>query len=111
MNDRDVAYLGVFVLGAIFGLSVFVSGLQWLLEHRHRITLVVMTGLMAGSLRALWPWQDDDRGLLAPGESLGAVLALFAVGVAVVVTLILVEDRIQSRQPAPHHRAAEGPPA
>lgn len=107
VNDRDLGYLGVFVLGAIFGLSVFVAGLQWLLEHRHRITLVVMTGLMAGSLRALWPWQDDDRGLLPPGESLGAVVALFVVGAAVVLTLIVVEDRIAARQPEPHHRAAD----
>lgn len=97
VNDRDLGYLGVFVLGAIFGLSVFVSGLQWLLEHRHRITLVVMTGLMAGSLRALWPWQDDDRGLQAPGESLGAVVALFVLGAVVVLTLVLVEDRVQAR--------------
>lgn len=107
VNDRDLAYLGVFVLGAIFGLSVFVAGLQWLLEHRHRITLVVMTGLMAGSLRALWPWQDDDRGLLPPGESLGAVVGLFVVGAAVVLALIVVEDRIAARQPEPHHRAAD----
>lgn len=111
VNDRDLGYLGVFVLGAIFGLGAFVAGLQWLLEHRHRITLVVMTGLMAGSLRALWPWQDDDRGLLAPGESLGAVVVLFAVGAIVVLTLVLVETRVQVRAAAPHHRAPEDPSA
>ncbi|WP_225755085.1 DUF368 domain-containing protein [Actinotalea sp. Marseille-Q4924] len=116
VNDRDLGYLGVFVLGAIFGLSVFVAGLQWLLEHRHRITLVVMTGLMAGSLRALWPWQDDDRSLQAPGESLGAVVGLFVLGLVIVLGLVLVEDRIQARaaerDPAePQHRAEEGPDA
>jgi putative membrane protein len=109
VNDRDLGYLGVFVLGAIFGLGAFVAGLQWLLEHRHRITLVVMTGLMAGSLRALWPWQDDDRGLLPPGESVGAVVGLFAVGLAVVLTLVLVEHRVQARAAEPQHKAPEDP--
>ena len=27
----------------------------------------------AGSLRALWPWQDDDRGLLPPGDGVCAL--------------------------------------
>lgn len=106
VNDRDLVYLGVFVLGAILGLSVFVAGLQWLLEHRHRITLVVMTGLMAGSLRALWPWQDDDRTLLAPSGDVGVVALLVAAGAAVVVALLVVEARHERRHAAtPEHVA------
>lgn len=97
LNDRDLAYIGVFMLGGIFGLSVFVTGLQWLLEHRHRITLVVMSGLMAGSLRALWPWQDDSRGLLAPTEHVPSVALLFALGIAIVAVLLLAEARVQRR--------------
>ncbi|MCL3861433.1 DUF368 domain-containing protein [Actinotalea sp. K2] len=97
VNDRDLVYLGVFVLGAIVGLGAFVTGLQWLLEHRHRITLVVMTGLMAGSLRALWPWQGDDRELLAPGGALPSVLVLFVVGLVVVLGLVWAEGRVARR--------------
>ncbi|MET0303940.1 MAG: DUF368 domain-containing protein, partial [Microbacteriaceae bacterium] len=44
VNDRDFAYLGIFMLGAIIGLGLFVSVLQWLLEHRRRVTLAIMTG-------------------------------------------------------------------
>ena len=34
------------------------------------VILAIMTGLMAGSLRALWPWQSEDRELLAVVEEL-----------------------------------------
>lgn len=93
LNARDYAYIGTFLLGAAIGLALFVSGLEWLLEHRRRATLVVMTGLMAGSLRALWPWQGDDRELMAPGEQLPLVVVLFVAGVAVILGLLRLERR------------------
>ena len=97
VNDRDFGYLGLFILGAIVGLGLFVRVLQWLLEHRRVVTLVVMTGLMAGSLRALWPWQGEGRELLdMPVDNLG-VWAWTAVGVVVVVAVVLVERFVQAR--------------
>jgi putative membrane protein len=93
VNDLDFAYIALFALGAIIGLSAFVSVLRWLLENRARITLVVIVGLMLGSLRALWPWQGDDRELLAPTSQVGLAIALFLAGVAVVAILIVVERR------------------
>ena len=93
VNDRDLAYLALFAFGAIVGLSVFVSVLRWLLENRARITLVVIVGLMLGSLRALWPWQGDNRELLAPSTQVGLAVALFLAGIAVVTVLIVVERR------------------
>jgi putative membrane protein len=97
VNDRDLAYLGVFVAGAIVGLGSFVVVLQWLLTSRRRITLVVMTGLMVGSLRALWPWQGENRELLAPdASSLAVVVGLFVAGVTVVAVLLFIERVITS---------------
>lgn len=94
VNERNVAYLAVFALGAIVGLAVFVSVLKWLLAHRTRITLVIITGLMVGSLRALWPWEDDDRGLQAPNEAVLSAILFFAIGIAVVVGLMMAERRL-----------------
>ncbi|SDS33094.1 DUF368 domain-containing protein [Paraoerskovia marina] len=97
VNDRDLGYLALFALGAVLGLASIVKLLQWLLEHRRRVTLAVLTGVMAGSLRALWPWQDDDRGLQAPSEDLGTAVAFAAAGFVVVVALIVLERVIVAR--------------
>jgi putative membrane protein len=101
VNTLDVAYLGAFIVGAILGLGSFVVLLQWLLLHRRRITLVVMTGLMVGSLRALWPWQGEGRELLAPQpETLMPAVGLFFAGVVVVALLIGLERAMSRRETA-----------
>lgn len=95
VRGADVVYIAVFALGAAVGLGTFSKALEWLLEHRHDVTMVALVGLMLGSLRALWPWQDADRGLLAPpaeGSTL-AVLALVAAGFLIVTTVVAVGER------------------
>ena len=91
VNQRDFGYLFVFILGAIIGLALFVRVLQFLLDKAPGATLAVMTGLMAGSLRALWPWQGEGRELLVVGESAVSTFIAGGVGVAVVVVLLVGE--------------------
>jgi putative membrane protein len=98
VNERDLGYLGFFMLGAIVGLASFVKVLQWLLEHQRRLTLVILTGVMAGCLRALWPWQDDERAVHAPAEHVGAAAALAALGFVVVLAFLLAERRWAARR-------------
>ncbi len=93
VNDRNFGYLGVFAVGAVLGLGSFVVVLQWLLANRTRITLLVMTGLMAGSLRALWPWQTDDRQLMAIGSNGAEVGAWTLVGLVAVSVMVWLERR------------------
>lgn len=99
VSDFDVVYILVFAAGAIIGLGSFVQLLRHLLEHRRRITLIVMAGLMLGSLRALWPWQapagEDETfsQLLAPQAPVWGPIGLAALGAAVVLVLIIVEAR------------------
>ena len=94
VNDRDFGYLGTFILGAILGLASFVSLLQWLLANKLKMTMVVMTGLMVGSLRALWPWQSETGAILNPEASFGLELLMFGLGSAIVFGLIVIERRI-----------------
>ncbi|WP_156727386.1 DUF368 domain-containing protein [Streptomyces apocyni] len=101
VNERDFGYVGAFALGCVVGLALFVKLLKWLLENYHHMTLVVMTGLMAGSLRALWPWQDDDRNLLSPSGSVGLTFGLVALGAAVVIAVLVWEHRAQGKPPEP----------
>ena len=96
VNDFDFGYLSVFVLGAIVGLAMFSTALRWLLVNQRRITLVVMTGLMLGSLRSLWPWQDN-LGQPVSSESL-TPLAFFAVGALFVALLLWVQSRASKAQ-------------
>lgn len=96
VNDRDLPYLAVFAAGGLVGLSLFVKALRWLLEHRRRGTLAVMVGLMLGSLRALWPWQQADRALQAPSGDVLPIVGLFAAGMVAVLVLILAESRARA---------------
>lgn len=95
VNDRNWIYLLVFILGAIVGLGAFSTLLSWLLSNKSRITLVIMTGLMLGSLRALWPWQEQQGGVLVP-SSIEPLWSL-AAGVVLVGGLILWQARLDSR--------------
>jgi putative membrane protein len=99
VHNRDAAYIAVFVAGAVIGLGLFSKLLEHLLATRHDATMAALVGLMAGSLRALWPWQDDDRGLLVPpsGGDLLVALALAAAGFLAVTVLIKVGDRTGER--------------
>lgn len=94
VNDRDFGYLGTFILGAILGLASFVSLLQWLLANKIKMTMVVMTGLMMGSLRALWPWQNETGEIVMPEAGFGLELLMFGLGSAIVFGLIVIERRM-----------------
>ncbi|NUL47323.1 DUF368 domain-containing protein [Cellulosimicrobium funkei] len=104
VDELDLAYLGVFALGMVLGMVLVVKGLKWLLDHRHTITLAVLSGVMVGGLRTLWPWQDESRALHAPGDGAGLVLLLFLAGFAVVTVLLLVDARMEKRFLREHGR-------
>ncbi|WP_265520203.1 DUF368 domain-containing protein [Oerskovia flava] len=93
LSDRDLQFVGVFALGAAVGLGSFVKLLQWLLHHRRQVTMATLAGLMVGSLRALWPWQDEAAGLEAPSGSVAATVALALAGAAVAGLAIWWESR------------------
>lgn len=96
-RDLDLGYIGVFVAGMLIGMVSIIKGLKWLLDHHFTTTMVVLTGVMFGALRTLWPWQDEDRTLLAPDELLLPALGLAAAGAAVVGLLVLLDARMSPR--------------
>lgn len=113
VDERDLGYLGVFMLGAILGLALFVNILRYLLHNHRWWTLVVMAGLMLGSLRALWPWQSAAEtgadgephgagGLLAPYDPTGGPILLAVIGAALVVALIIIEAKFSTAKPEAH---------
>ncbi|WP_460498150.1 DUF368 domain-containing protein [Glycomyces tarimensis] len=99
VEDRDLAFVGVFALGAMVGLGSFVKLLQWLLHRRRQATMAVLAGLMVGSLRSLWPWQTEENALQAPsGQVVGAIL-LVLVGAAIVLAAMIWESKLHRKAP------------
>lgn len=102
LNERDYGYIAVFVAGMVVGLSVFVRILQRLLENHRTVTLVVVTGVMVGALRALWPWQSPERELLRPDGQVGMTFGLLGLGAAVVLVVAwLGRDGEEEHPPEP----------
>ncbi|NHA67910.1 DUF368 domain-containing protein [Phycicoccus flavus] len=103
VDGRDLGYLAVFAAGAAVGLATFVPVLRRLLLRHRRTTLLVMAGLMIGSLRALWPWQAGDEdgpgSLAAPAQPVTGPVLLALLGAVVVGVLVVVEARRDA--PAP----------
>ena len=57
VNERNLFVLAVFTAGTLFGITSFVRLLSWLLKRHHDLTISLLTGLMLGSLRKVWPWK------------------------------------------------------
>lgn len=62
VNTRNLPVLFWFGLGVAVGLVIFVRLIAWLLEHHHDLTMAILTGLMVGSMRKVWPWRDGFEG-------------------------------------------------
>ena len=98
LSDREWDVILTFLAGAVLGIVLFIKGLTWALTSHRTITLTVMAGLMLGSLRALWPWQNDDAQLLAPGDNALAVFGMTLIGAAVVAVFIIADRFAASRR-------------
>lgn len=58
VTNKDILTLGVFMVGCVIGLSLFSRVLSWLFKHHHDISVSILAGIMIGSIRKLWPWQE-----------------------------------------------------
>lgn len=94
-RNLDLPYLATFIAGAVLGLGGFSKLLAWLLDHKHDLTMAALVGLMAGSLRRLWPWQAENGAVLAPGSGgeVALVLALVVVGCVAVLAMERLGNR------------------
>lgn len=89
VNDRSIMTIVVLIAGMTVGLALFSQLLSWALAHHHDAVVAALIGLMAGSLRVLWPWPDglDSTLLGAPDGNLLAVAGLAGIALATVVAL------------------------
>jgi putative membrane protein len=58
VNNKDLFTLFLVAAGAGLGLMTFARFLNWLFARHHDLAIAVLTGLMLGSLRKVWPWKE-----------------------------------------------------
>lgn len=89
VNDRSFVTLLVLLAGVTVGLALFSQVLSWALQHHHDVVVAALIGLMAGSLRVLWPWPDglDSTALGSPDVNVLGVTALAVLALLAVVAL------------------------
>jgi putative membrane protein len=106
LYERDTAALPVilvFIAALIVGIATFSRFLKWLFSRYHDLTLAALIGIMAGSLRELWPFKAIDGEGVAVNTLPAALDGAFAVTIACVavgLAIVLGLERL-SRKPAP----------
>jgi len=104
LHNREMDRIAIFLAGVALGVAAFVPLLRRLPRRHHDLTMAALTGLMAGSTRALWPWKnhydlkDPDAGRMINvgiGEDWPWVLLALAAGAASVWFLDRLAKRIE----------------
>lgn len=101
LNNFETFYVLTFVVGAAAGLGTFSKLLDWLLSTRHDATMAALVGLIAGALRALWPYGGAERALRLPSpeEPVLPVVLLALLGFGAVLSLIYWSPAPSKRTP------------
>lgn len=64
VTNRDVVTLLWVIAGAGVGIVTFAQVLGWLFKRFHDMTVAVLIGMLVGSLRKIWPWQETLEWML-----------------------------------------------
>jgi putative membrane protein len=109
LGSFDVGVILAFGLGAMSGLIAFSRAIVWLLHHYHQATLLVIKGILIGSLWVIWPFQErvyetvrgKDRLIEAhpvwPGGIDQAVVVAAALAAAGFVAVMVIHRLSQRR--------------
>ncbi len=111
---NNLLIITIFCSGAALGLTSFSRLLSYLLTRFHNVTMALLTGLMAGSLRKIWPWKEmldstvirgktyilSEKNVLPEhfDQTFWASIVLFVFGIALVFTL----ERVGSSKSQDH---------
>lgn len=112
VNDRNLLILLVFALGTLFGIILFTRVINYMLRKFHDLTMGFLTGLVAGSLWAIWPFKNTFT--LTNGEKIylsnklptdfgtNEVFVLIAVvlGGGLVMGMMIINKRQKARRAA-----------
>lgn len=111
VNQRDVGTIALVGTGALIGVLAFSHVLGWLLKRYRSLTMAALTGLMLGSLRRIWPWQEVFTDAAVPPRNVLpvfmadgvvqwetiAILGCMGAGMLVVLALEKMADAREAR--------------
>jgi len=94
VNNRDVGPIAYIGIGAVVGLVLFSQVLGWLFAKYHDLTVALLTGLMIGSLRKIWPWKVGTENMIPDWNGDTAqVVGFMALGAVLVIVIEVVAAR------------------
>lgn len=94
VSELDFTIIAVFMAGALCGIVGIVRFLNYLLDNHRSPTLFVMTGFLLGSLRALWPFGEEQDASVFP------MFLMFILGIAIVLVFLIADYRIAQKKTA-----------
>jgi putative membrane protein len=94
VTSWDILTLFMVIIGAAVGIVTVAQVLSWLFKRYHDGTVAVLTGMLVGSLRKVWPWKivadtGLERNILPPAWTgqVAMVLLLAILGFALITIL------------------------
>jgi putative membrane protein len=98
VTTRDFLALTVFIIGTVIGLALFSQVLYRALRLHHDTVIAALVGLMAGSLRILWPWPQgvESTAIGAPNRDVLLAALIAAAGFAVVIIVARFAQRLEA---------------
>lgn len=66
---ENIIIILVFCGGCLTGLLGFSRFLSYMMDNHHKGTLALLTGLMFGSMRKIWPWKEVLESLVIRGKT------------------------------------------
>ncbi|MCH5277729.1 MAG: DUF368 domain-containing protein [Desulfovibrionaceae bacterium] len=85
----NLPILAIFALGCLCGLLIFARVLNTCLRRWHDATLALLIGIMAGSLRTVWPWKDGSMPALPPSDMPEILVALLCCAAGLCLPLLV----------------------
>ncbi len=67
-NMENIIIITVFCFGCLCGLFGFTKILRYLLHKWHNRTMALLTGLMAGSMKKIWPYKEIVESKIIHGK-------------------------------------------
>lgn len=108
--NREILTLLPFFLGAAVGIAAFSRVLTWLFVRHHDLLLLLLAGLMLGTLPRIWPWKAEEdtrvdasdpelaflQANVLPAANFEALLILALIGAGAAIILALESLRSET---------------